>query len=102
MCIMADLGDETTVAGSNEKVLCVLRAHTDGSFDMTPGFTSTAQRYRFEDDHGKSTDTVWPTRVDCANNDGAYLAGDQPPVQLMLALHYSSVQPTCQNSVSQA
>lgn len=53
MCIMADLGDETTVAGSNEKLLCVLRAHHDGSFDMTPGFSTPAQRYRFEDDHGR-------------------------------------------------
>lgn len=52
MCVMADLGDETTVAGSNEKVLCVLRAHHDGSFDMKPGFSTPAQRYRFEDDHG--------------------------------------------------
>jgi hypothetical protein len=52
MCIMADLGDEATVAGTNEKLLCVLRAHHDGSFDMTPGFSSPAQRYRFEDDHG--------------------------------------------------
>lgn len=50
---MADLGDETTVAGSNEKVLCVLRAHHDASFDMTPGFSTPAQRYRFEDDHGR-------------------------------------------------
>lgn len=55
MCIIADLGDATTVAGSNEKVLCVLRAHHDGSFDMTPGFSTPAQRYRFEDDHGVCT-----------------------------------------------
>lgn len=54
MCIMADLGDEATVAGTNEKLLCVLRAHHDGSFDMTPGFSAPAQRYRFEDDHGAS------------------------------------------------
>lgn len=58
MCIMADLGDETTVAGSNEKVLCVLRAHHDGSFDMTPGFSTPAQRYRFEDDHGECAGLV--------------------------------------------
>lgn len=58
MCIMADLGDATTVAGSNEKVLCVLRAHHDGSFDMTPGFSMPAQRYRFEDDHGVCTARV--------------------------------------------
>eukprot|EP00775_Hariotina_reticulata_P010980 gene10980-11135_t len=52
MFIMADLGDEHTVAGSSEKVLCVLRAHHDGSFDMTPGFSTAKQKYRFEDDHG--------------------------------------------------
>lgn len=53
MFIMADLGDEHTVAGSSEKVLCVVRAHHDGSFDMTPGFSTAKQKYRFEDDHGK-------------------------------------------------
>lgn len=52
MFIMADLGNEHTVAGSNEKVLCVIRAHRDGSFDMTPGFSTPGQRIRFEDDHG--------------------------------------------------
>lgn len=54
MFIMADLGDEHTVAGSNEKVLCVIHTHQDGSFDMTPGFSSAGQKYRFEDDHGGS------------------------------------------------
>jgi hypothetical protein len=53
MFIMADLGDEHTVAGSKEKVLAVIRAHRDGSFDMTPGFTTAEQRIRFEDDHGE-------------------------------------------------
>jgi hypothetical protein len=53
MFIMADLGDETTVAGCNEQVLCVIRAAHDGSFDMTPGFSAPGQRlYHFEDDHG--------------------------------------------------
>ncbi|KAF8069461.1 MKS1 [Scenedesmus sp. PABB004] len=52
MFLMADLGDETTVAGSREKVLCVLRAHQDGTFDMTPGLSAPGQRHRFEDDHG--------------------------------------------------
>ncbi|WIA10234.1 hypothetical protein OEZ85_010434 [Tetradesmus obliquus] len=52
MFIMADLGDEHTVAGSNEKVLAVIRAHRDGSFDMTPGFNAPGHKTRFEDDHG--------------------------------------------------
>ncbi|WIA30296.1 hypothetical protein OEZ86_000384 [Tetradesmus obliquus] len=52
MFIMADLGDQHTVAGSNEKVLAVIRAHRDGSFDMTPGFNAPGQKTRFEDDHG--------------------------------------------------
>jgi hypothetical protein len=53
MFIMADLGDEHTVAGSSEKVLAVIRAHRDGSFDMTPGFNAPGQKTRFEDDHGE-------------------------------------------------
>lgn len=85
MCIMADLGDETTVAGSNEKVLCVLRAHTDGSFDMTPGFTSPAQRYRFEDDHGGLLDTAGPALCRYC---GTSLACAHLAVQPMLAVHY--------------
>eukprot|EP00878_Enallax_costatus_P019540 GHUV01020615.1.p1 GENE.GHUV01020615.1~~GHUV01020615.1.p1 ORF type:complete len:419 (+),score=117.15 GHUV01020615.1:376-1632(+) len=52
MFIMADLGDQHTVAGSNEKVLCVIRTHHGGSFDTTPGFNITGQKCRFEDDHG--------------------------------------------------
>lgn len=52
MFIMADLGNEHTVAGSSEKVLCVIRTHQDGSFDMTPGFNSGGHKCRFEDDFG--------------------------------------------------
>uniref|UniRef100_A0A383VLW8 Ig-like domain-containing protein n=1 Tax=Tetradesmus obliquus TaxID=3088 RepID=A0A383VLW8_TETOB len=52
MFIMADLGDEHTVAGSIEKVLAVIRAHRDGSFDMTPGFNAPGHKTRIEDDHG--------------------------------------------------
>jgi hypothetical protein len=88
MCIMADLGDETTVAGSNEKVLCVLRAHTDGSFDMTPGFTLPAQRYRFEDDHGGSLDTAGPT-LQYLRYCGTCLACGHLAVQPMLAVQLS-------------
>lgn len=52
MFVMADLGNEHTVAGSSEKVLCVIRTHQDGSFDMTPGFNSGGHKCRFEDDFG--------------------------------------------------
>lgn len=52
MYLMADLGDEHTVAGFNEKVLARIRAHPDGSFDIQPGFCRPGQSYRFEDDNG--------------------------------------------------
>jgi hypothetical protein len=52
MFIMADMGEETTVAGYSEKVLAVLKAQPDGSLDMQPGFCAPGDRYRFEDDHG--------------------------------------------------
>jgi hypothetical protein len=52
MYLMADLGDEHTVAGCNEKVLARIRAHPDGSFDIQPGFCRPGQSYRFEDDNG--------------------------------------------------
>lgn len=87
MCIMADLGDETTVAGSNEKVLCVLRAHTDGSFDMTPGFTTPAQRYCFEDDHGGYT--VRPKLYRCC---GHHFFWRVVILLYSLYLQYSSLQ----------
>lgn len=41
MYIMADLGDEHSVAGSQEVELVVIKAHPDGSFDMKPGFSPT-------------------------------------------------------------
>ena len=52
MFLMADLGDEHTVAGRSEKVLARLRAYPDGSFDISPGFCTPGQSYRFEDDNG--------------------------------------------------
>jgi hypothetical protein len=55
MFIMADLGDEHTVAGCSEKVLVSIRAFPDGSFAMQPGFSGPGVKYRFEDDHGKQS-----------------------------------------------
>lgn len=72
MFIMADLGDEHTVAGSNEKVLCVIHTHQGGSFDMTPGFSSAGQKYRFEDDYGGWCDAAALEAVNCIPAANAY------------------------------
>ncbi|EFJ41998.1 hypothetical protein VOLCADRAFT_119536 [Volvox carteri f. nagariensis] len=52
MFIVADLGGEAEAGAGNNKVLVSIRAYPDGSFDMCPGFSRGALKYRFEDCHG--------------------------------------------------
>ena len=50
MYVMLDTAEDEK--DPSEEILCCIRAFTDGTFEMTPGFSRPGAWYRIESKHG--------------------------------------------------
>ncbi|KAG1660692.1 hypothetical protein FOA52_015903 [Chlamydomonas sp. UWO 241] len=81
MYIMADLAEAESPAYVNERVLVAVKAYSDGSFDMRPGFSKPGCKYRFEDAFGR----LYEYSVENASN-GAEPAANKRAAKLQRAV----------------